>query len=301
MTTFGLLVSQVRQQLMGYALNQEAVAELAQDMTADDTSFTVVPGTASALSSGLVEIDDELIRIRSYDQQGDTAQVMGATYGRGAEGTVAAAHSRHALITTSPAFPKARIKEAINHTIQGMFPSLVVFGTAEITRSPVQYQYELPSDVSEVWYVTAQTVGPTKVWRPMVNWRFEPNADTTAFPTGKALQQLDFVTPGQAVRVVYAKRPKPLVNEGDELSATGFDERVADIVLYGTLKRLLPALEAGRLQQQAIEATERAQLVNVGSATKATGMYASLYSERLEEERNRMFSEAPNFATFQGS
>lgn len=301
MTTYGQLVQQVRQQLLGYALNQESMAELGASMGASDTTFTVDGETVGDVSRGMVEIDDELILVKKTDLTSSVATVMGGTNGRGYGGTTAAAHSSGALITSNPAFPKARIKEAISQTIRNLYPELVVFGETEITKLAPVVEYELPSECSDVWYITGQLVGPSKVAQPLQNWRYNPKARTANFASGKSIQILDFVTPGQAVKVVYAKEPSALSADSDAFTATGYPERYVDLVTYGACMRLLPALESARLQQQAVEATERATLVPPASAAKAMTMFAQLYQTRLAEEREQLFSDVPNYAMFQGS
>jgi hypothetical protein len=302
MTTFDQLVRQVRQQLLGFTLNQESVSELLVGMSPTDITFQADGETIGNLSRGLVEIDDELILVKKWDQTSGTVTVMGGLSGRGYEGTTAAGHNVHALITSNPAFPKARIKEAVNLTISTLYPELVVFSSTEITKLAPQIEYELPSDCSDVWYLTGQTIGPSKVAQPLPNWRYNPKARTANFPSGKSIQILDAVVPGQAVKVVYAKTPALLVNGTDDFAATtGYPDRYTDLVVYGTCMRLLPALEAARLQQQAVEATERATLVPPASASRAMAMYAQLYQQRLQEERDQLYSDVPNFAFFQGS
>jgi hypothetical protein len=301
-TTFDQLVRQVRQQLLGYALNQESVSYLAVAMNPSDTTFQADGESIGNLSRGMVEIDDELILVKKWDQTSGTVTVMGGLNGRGYEGTTAASHAQNALIISNPAFPRARIKEAINQTIQCLYPELVVFASTEITKLAPQVEYELPADCADVWYVTGQLIGPSKVAQPLPNWRYNPKARTSNFPSGKSIQILDYVTAGQAVKVVYAKTPNPLVNGSDDFAATtGYPERYTDLVVYGTCMRLLPALESARLQQQAVEATERAPLVPPQSAAKAMAMYAQLYQQRLAEERDQLYADVPNYAFFQGS
>jgi hypothetical protein len=301
MTTYGQLVQQVRQQLLGYALNQESMAELASSMTSTATTFQADGETIDNLSRGLVEIDDELILVKKTDSSSGTVTVMGGLSGRGYGGTTAASHSTAALITSNPAFPRARIKEAISQTIRNLYPELVVFGSTEITKLAPVYEYELPSDCSDVWYITGQTIGPSKVAQPLQNWRYNPKARTSNFASGKSIQVLDYVTAGQAIKVVYAKEPLALSADSDDFTTTGYPERYVDLVTYGACMRLLPALESARLQQQAVEATERAALVPPASAAKAMAMYAQLYQTRLAEEREQLFSDVPNYAMFQGS
>lgn len=302
MTTFDQLVRQVRQQLLGFAMNQESVSELGNSMTAVDTSFSCDAATVTNLSRGLVEIDDELILVKTYDSTSGVVSVMGLTNGRGYEGTTAASHASHALVTSNPAFPRARIKEAINQTIATLYPELVVFSSTEITKNAVVIEYELPSDLSDVWYVVGQLIGPSKVWQPLPNWRYNPKASPTSFASGKSLEVFDYVTPGQKIRVVYGKPPGTLsANADDFATVTGYPDRYVDLVIFGACMRLLPALESARLQQQSVEATERATLVPPASASRAMAMYAQLYQQRLTEEREQQFNDVPNFAFFQGS
>jgi hypothetical protein len=301
MTTFDQLVNEVRQQLLGYSMNQESVSELAVPMSDTDTTFTCDPGTVQNLSRGLVEIDDELILVKAYDAQSGVVSVMGLGNGRGYEGTTPAAHDQHAIVTSNPAFPRARIKKAINDTIRGLYPDLVVFDSTEITKLAPVVEYELPADVDDVWYLVGQTIGPSQAATPMPNWRYNPEARTSVFPSGKSIQIFDFVTPGQPIKVVYVKQPSTLSAGTDDFTLTGYPERCTDLVVYGACKRLVPALEAARLQLQSVETTERAPLVPPTSATKTAQLFASLYAERLEQEKAIQRAEIPNYAYFQGS
>lgn len=294
MTTFADLVTRVRQQIMGYAKDQAALSELAQPMTAADTSFTVATSTIGNVSQGLVEIGDELILVKSYDPTSGTVQVMGGANGRGAEGTVAADHAELSLVTSDPRFPRARIKEEVNNAILGTYPSLVGFGYTTISNVSVVFEYPMPAEATDVWAVADQTVGPSQVWMQGLNARFNPTADPTAFPTGKSIQLWDPVTPGRSMRVKYTKAPGALSADGDDFEAvSGLPDRCADLIVWGACSRLLPAYEGARLQQQAIEATERAPLVPPKSAVQVAAYYYQMYQQRLEEERQRMFHDHP--------
>lgn len=294
MTTYADLVNRVRQQIMGYAKDQVSVSELAQPMAAADTSFTVDTDTIGNLSQGLVEIEDELVLVKSYDAPSGVVQIMGGPNGRGAEGTTAADHAAQVLVTSDPRFPRQRIKEAISDTILGVYPDLVCFGYTNISNISVVYEYEMPADALDVWAVSDQLVGPTQVWMQGTRFRFNPSADPTAFPSGKSIQLFNAVTPGRAMRVKYVKTPVALANASDDFEAvSGLPDRCADLIVWGACSRLLPAYESARLQQQAVEATERAALVPPKSAATVASYYYQLYQQRLQEERNRMFLEHP--------
>lgn len=302
MPTFDQLVTRVKRELRGFTLDQDSVSELSAPMGAGDTTFSCDTATVQRLSRGLVEIDDELILVKGYDVTSGVVSVMGSANGRGAEGTTAAAHSSGALVISSPVFPRQVIKDALNDAIKGLYPSLVVFGTTDFAYNAAQVEYSLPAAAVDVWYVVGRWVGPEKVSAPMPNWRFNSKAYTTDFPTGKSIQLFDGVTPGQNVRVVYTKEPSVLSSGSDDFATvTGYAGTVADLVIWDACKRLLPSVLSARLQQTAVEASERAQLVSTRDISAAVQTYAALYAEGLQRERDRQFTETPNFATFQGS
>ncbi|MGA4942136.1 hypothetical protein [Streptomyces cinereoruber] len=302
MPTFDQLVTRVRRELRGYTLDQASMTVLSADMLAADTSFTVDLDDVTEVSRGLVEIDDELILVKQYDAQTGVVTVMGGTVGRGAEDTTAATHVAGALVTSSPTFPRSAIKGAINDSIRGLYPNLVVFDTVDFPYVAAQTEYPLPADVKDVWTVVGRWVGPEKVSGAMSNWRFNAEAYTADFPTGKSIQLWTGITPGQNVRVLYTREPSALsANSDDFATVTGYPERVADLVVWDTAKRLLPSLMSARLQQTSVESTERAQLVSTRDISNAVQTYAALYAERLQQERDRMYQENPTFQTFQGS
>lgn len=301
-TTFAQVQTRVRSHLLGYSRDQEQMTQLAASMAPTDLTFSVDTGTLGNLSRGVCQIDDELVLIKSVDPATGLATVMGGINGRGREGTVAVSHSANALVTNSPTFPNIRIQEAINDTLLGVYPHLVAFKTTNITKLAPQLEYTMPADALDVWYVTLQLVGPSRVWQPGPNWRFNPFADPTVFSTGKSIELLDGVVPGRQMRIVYASAVSTLTNASDDFATvSGLPERCVDMVTYGAVARLLPAFEPARLQQRVIESNQRAQLVPPQSATRAAQYYMGLYQQRLAEERDRMFTEIPNFQHYQGS
>lgn len=307
--TFNDIVSRVKQQLLGFSRDQAAISYLTQSMTASDVTFTVDTDTVKNVSRGLVEIGDELINVKGRDNSTGVVTVMANLNGRGVDGTTAVSHNVDDIVTADPRFPRQRIKEAINDTINGLFPHLWVTGSTEFPWIAARYEYPLPTDVEWVHYVTSNTIGPSGVWFPNSSWRFNSKASTTPgqvkptpTPTGKSLQIMrDFIVPGRNARIVYAKKPNTMTNLTDDFTpTTGFPERYIDMITYGACWRLLPAYESARLQQTSIEATERADLVPTGSASRASQYYYSLYQNRLNEERDLLFQENANYQTFNG-
>lgn len=301
MTTLEDLRQRVRSQVMGFTRDQYQVSTLTAPMTAADTTFTVKGATVRNLSRGMVEIDDELILIESIDQSVNVATVTGGVNGRGWEGSTPAAHSTDALVTMSPPIPRIRITEAINQTILACYPKIPVFSITEITKLAPQFEYQMPADAADIWYIVSDTVGPTQVHYPSPRWRFNTKAATDDFPTGKSVQLLDFVTPGRKIRIVYTKPPSLMVNASDTIVDTvGYDDRMAEAIVWGACSRIIPAYETARLQQMAIEGTERANLVPTSAAVKTAAYYETLFQQALDLEQDRMYNDTPNYAFWQG-
>jgi hypothetical protein len=230
--------------------------------------------------------------------------VAAGTNGRGIFGTTATTHSVNALVTADPDFPRSAIQREINNTIVAMYPSLPVFAQYDFPKVAARYEFDLPATTDQVYRVTADTIGPSRVWFPSQTWRFNPQASTTsdgnnASVTGKTLQIMDFIVPGRAVHVVTVQPPNTLVNMTDEYAATtGFFERSSDCVVYGTAARVLAGYEPARLQQKAVESTERGPLVPAGSATNAANYFWNLYYRRLQEEQDYIRRLYPEYQTF---
>lgn len=305
--TFNDLISRVKQNLLGYTKDQASITYLVQPMTATDTTFSVDPETVTNISRGITEIGDELLLVKKYDRPSGSVTVMAGTTGRGVESTTAASHPVNEIVTADPRFPRQRIKEAINDTIEALYPDLWVFGEFEFPWIAARYEYPIPADVEGIYRVETNTIGPSGVWFPNSSWRFNPQASTTPgqvkptpTPTGKTIQVMrDFIVPGRNVRVTYTKKPNILTNLDDDFTTTtGFEERIADLVIFGACWRMLPSYDAGRLQQQSIESTERAPLVPPGSASNAAQTYLRLYQMRLDQERDRLHRLFPMYQTF---
>lgn len=300
MTTLENLRQQVLAQILGFSRDQQQVSELAAPMTASDTSFTLDSNTARNISRGLVEIDDELILVKSLESTTSVATVIGLTNGRGRLGTTAASHSANALVTMSPLIPRISITNAINQTLLAMWPQIPIFATTEITKLAPVFEYQMPADTEEIWYIVSDTVGPTQVHYPSPRYRFNPKAPTSDFATGKSIQLLDFVTPGRAIRVVYSKAPTLLSTGSQELTVSGFDDRMSEAVVWGACARLVPAYETARLQQMAVETNERATVVPSQAGTRTAAYYEALFQQAVQRERDRIMNTVPNHAFWEG-
>ena len=120
MATFQNIVDETILALTGYTNRQDQATYLLANMGSSDLTFQVADGTV--LTRGLVEIDDELIWVDSFDRTSNTATI--APYGRGFRDTTATTHTVGTRVTIAPSFPRSVVRRNINLAIQGVYPDL---------------------------------------------------------------------------------------------------------------------------------------------------------------------------------
>jgi hypothetical protein len=300
--TLGDLKGRISQLLQGYTRNQQQIAWLSAPMTAVDTSFTVDTSVADKVSRGLVEIGNELLLINTFNKTSGLVSIAAGTNGRGRENTTPTIHSINDIVTMDPDYPNQRVTEAINDTIQATYPDLYVMSSFEFPKVAARYEYEMPVESEDVFRVTVDTIGPSRVWFPSQAWRYNPQASTQPIDgssTGKSLQIMDFIVPGRTVRVMYSKKPGQLMLDSDGYEAVvGYPERTIDMIQYGAVARLLSGVESARLQQKSVESTERAALVPTSAASNASQYFWNMYQKRMNEEVDRLHQLFPTYQTF---
>lgn len=294
MPTLQNLIDRVRQELSGFSQNQQQFTSLAANITNSQTSFTVADATQ--ISRGTIEVDNqELMLVQSVSPNTNTVNI--SSFGRGYSSTTASSHLSGTKIENSPIWPTVRITEAINDTLRGVYPNLWAVNTVSIPKISVVYEYGLPADAQEVINVQYQLIGPSHVWRFAQNWRFVGQANIATGElgsTGKSIFIGDDVVPGRQIFVTYRGEPHELVNLSDDFAATTLLPATAqDVIVYGACMKLSPQLEGPRLSISSVEASERAQYVQPGSASKVSQYYGQLYAQRLEQEASKLRDRYP--------
>lgn len=290
MSDFGQLADRVEAVLHGYTENTEASTWLVS--SANSTATTVSVYDASVIGRGYVQIDDEIVFVNSTDNVANTLTL--APWGRAQRGTTAAAHDQNAKVTMAPLFPRQEIKNAINNTIDAMYPSVFAIGTYDFDYVAAQYSYQIPAAVQNVLSVTYSIVGPTKEWFPARGWQLDRNADSDAFATTKSLSVYSGITPGQTIHVVYTKRPTLLVNDNDDYeTVTGFPSYSEDVVVYGAAFRMISFLDPSRLGPQSAAADILDGVRPNGSGQNASRFLYNIYQQRLNEVANNQRRQYP--------
>lgn len=285
MTLYVDLVNEISLNISGYTAKQDRTTHLTAGVNSSATSFSL--GNVTNIGKGIIEIDDELIWLDSYDRISSTATA--APYGRGYQGSTAASHSQYARVTIAPTFPRISIRRAISDTINAVYPRLWGVGTHTFTLQAARTTYSIPADAETVLYVSWQTTGPSQEWMRAKNWRLDRMANTTAYPTGNTISIYDRITPGRTVQVIYSKKPVVLVNDADVFTTvTGLQSSSKDVIVLGASYRLMSFIDPGRANYTSAEADLADSKIQYGSAAATARYFRTLYQERLNEEAGKL-------------
>lgn len=290
MTTLLDLVNETHLLLSGYTQRQDQATSLVNAIGASDLSFVVQSGTV--LSRGLVEIDDELIWVDSFDKTSNTAAV--APYGRGYRGTTAASHAAGTRVTIAPVFPRSAIERNINSAIDAVYPDL--FGTSSVTFpfSAARTTYPLPSDCIDIMGISWQTIGPSKEWLPIRHYRVDRMADPATWGGSKTVSISDGIIPGRTVTVRYTNKPTPMVNTSDVFeTVTGLPSSAREVIVLGAAYRMAVYLDLGRVPATAAEAAAQGTTNPIGSAANLSRVLKQMYNDRLTIEVRRQQEQFP--------
>lgn len=285
MSTFGQLTDQVLQSLQGDSLDQSEQTFITAPVSDSDLTF-IVDETAF-ISQGLCEIGDELLWVKQINSDINTITV--SPFGRGYRSTVAQAWDAGTAIVNNPRYSRARVKQTINTAVINSYPDLYGLKTTEFSYVGARLAYELPEELDQIHNMSWESVGPSKVWIPITEYFYTPDADPTSFPSGKSVTISNSIIPGRTVRVTYIAAPDPMVDESDSFTTTtGLSLSAEECIVYGACYRLLGFVEAPRLQTDSVETSQRSQLVPPGSAINAGQFFYNLYQIAMQQERERL-------------
>lgn len=293
MPTLNEMVDEVKSKLIGYTMNQDKVTYVnnATGLTATSTAIEV--GSSNNFAKGIIEIDDELLWIDSYNKTTATLNVV-PNFGRGYLGTAPAPHSRYAQITLSPTFPRVNIKQAINDTINAVGDKLYSVTSTTFTYNSAVSTYALPDDAHDVLSVTWESTGPSKEWIPVKRWRQDKMASATAFDSTQTVSIYDPITSGRTVLVWYTTPPDTLTaNSEDFADVTGLPETSKDVIVLGACYRLLSFLDAGRINVTSAEADLNDSKVPSNAGGSVSRYVYALFQSRLNEEAGRLQNNYP--------
>ena len=289
MSTFKDLIDETNLALTGYTNRQDQATYLLSNIASTDLSFTVADGTV--LTRGLVEIDDELIWVDSFDRTTNTATIP--AYGRGFRDTTPSNHTAGSRVTITPSFPRSVIRRNINLAIDGVYPDL--FGTyyTEFPWQAARTTYALPAEAIDVIACSWQTIGPSREWLPVRHYRVDRTAYPLVWNTGKTVSIREGIIPGRPVMVTYTKKPSTLTYDTDDFAMTGLADSAREVIILGAAYRTAFYLDLGRVPAATGEADAQQANDPVGTAVNIGRAIQQLYQQRLLVEVRRLQEQFP--------
>jgi hypothetical protein len=293
MPTLSDMIDEVKVNLQGYTLRQDRITYLANAGGISNSSTSVTVGSSSNLAKGIIEIDDELILVDTYDKASNTLTIMPG-FGRGYQHSTAVAHNQYAPVILAPSFPRMSVKQAINDTISSLYPKLWTNATTTLTYNPAVTTYPLPVGTEDITTLSWESIGPSKEWIPITNWRLDPVANTTAFPSGNSVSIRDRITAGRTIQVAYRKAPEILSNSSDEFTTvSGLPASCRDVVILGAAYKMLSYIDAGRVNLTSAEADAADTKTPSTAGTSVSKYIFALYQQRLNEESSKLSGQYP--------
>jgi len=292
MTTLLDMINEVSMNLSGYTLQQDRATHITADVAATASTIaapiTLSLASTDSVGKGVVEIDEELFWVDNYDRVGNTATI--APYGRAYLGTTLAAHTAGTKVTIAPTFPRFTIKRAINDTISAIGSSIFAANTTTITSNSAVSAFRLPTtgttlNIRNILAIAYQALGSSKEWIPIRSYRFDGNANSTAFTSGQTVSIYDYIPSGRSVQVVYSTDPTPFTaNTENFATQTGLPDSCKDLIILGATYRLLSNLDPARASMVSPQADETDSKRPYGSSQSLTKQVYALFNQRLNEE-----------------
>jgi hypothetical protein len=286
------MIDEVLVNLAGYTFQQDRSTYITSAVSTT-TSTSASPlilslGSTDSVGKGILEIDEELLWVDSFDRVANTATV--SPYGRGYLGTTAATHAADAKVTISPTFPRFNVKRAINDTIRSLGANIFSVKATTFTFNAAVSTYAFSNlNIKNILTISWQSIGPSKEWVPIRRWDFDSSANAAAF--GYTTEQVQTITLGEApisgrtVKIIYATDPEPFTSNSQVYTTvTGLPESTRDVVILGAAYRLLSFLDPARAAQVSPQADETDSKRPFGASQTATKQLYALYTQRLNEE-----------------
>jgi hypothetical protein len=282
-TLFADLIDETALSLTGYTSRQDQATYLTAGINSTQLTLQVQDGTV--LTRGLLEIDDELIWVDSFNRTTNTATI--APYGRGFRNTEPSAHSAGARVTVSPSFPRSVIRKNLNQAIDAIYPDLFGVYYSTFIFQAARTTYALPQEAIDILGLSWQTIGPSLEWLPIRHYRVDRMANPIVWNTGKTISISDGIIPGRTVQATYTKKPTQLQYDTDDFTMTGLPDSAREVIMLGAAYRTAAYLDMGRVPAATAEADSMQQQDPIGSAANISRYFYQLYQQRLQIEVRR--------------
>lgn len=219
-----------------------------------------------------------------------------ATVDPGQYGSTSASHVNGSTVFVNAKFSNFEIFTELCNEMQSLSAAgLYRVATLDLTYSAAIEAYNLTSvtSIEDVVAVSYETIGSTREYLPIHNWRLQRNLPTGDFASGFALTINDYVDPGRTVRVVYRTAYTLPTALSDDIVTAGFPSSALDVLAMGTALRLSVSREIRRNFNEEQGDPRRPEEVPPGANNQAPAGLARKYQERRAEEVGKLLRRYP--------
>lgn len=234
----------------------------------------------------IIMIDAELMFVSAVS----STTPMTLTVVRGWLDSVAVAHNAVGLpVFVNPRVLRQDVLDFMNECLHIIFPTVYKVTTVEKVYASADIGYDLVSTLQDIIAVNVEMDADAKYWKPIGDYKFIPNANTTSFPSGKAVMVRVSLPTGALIRVTYSEPFTQIATEADDLeSALGLADFMTDLPFYYAMSRLMAIEEVERSDSKSASSHQRAQDVPGFLALRTGEWYKTRYDDLLENSANRL-------------
>lgn len=251
------IIERLYQQWLTPPDDQDILVALALDV--DDVNEEirlgkfVIPEDEQLLRQGsILELDQELVRVQTYDAVSGAVTVI-----RGQYGTVPTAHTQPLFIAINPSYTRASVFEAVADNIIALSPRLYTVGVEYL--STVSAGVFPINDNLAVQVLSAWGEG----WSGSTNIHSEV-VDFHQLAGGRAIIA-NFPGAAGSMWFRYRRRMAKPATEGDELVDLGVDDRWIGVVIVGAAADLMVGKDIPATQVEWVKSVLEAENIRVGT------------------------------------
>lgn len=287
------MVDEVKRHLLGGT--PENLNRLATSANSSVTTITYEFATAGGINTGaVIEIDTELMYVWSVN-----TSTLVATVQRGYAGTTAASHSSGALIYVNPKFSQFAIFTALNQEIVDLSsPTNGLFWVDTVDLTSVSgtsgYDFDIADyiDIHEVHYEADSAM---LAWKRVDDYRLVQAADSTDFPSGRALMINEWIgESGGIVHVTVKRSFTQFASISADATTTNLASTMLDIPPLGAMVRLTATRGVKRAFDESQGEPRRAAEVNEQAMIQNSSAILSLRRQRINSEAARLKQQYPH-------
>ena len=240
----------------------------------------------------IIQINDEYMLVIATTGTGPLV----LTVERGWLGSTKTVHTDKDPVYVNPRVLGDEVLEHINECLDHMFPTIFVPDVKTLTYNASAIGYDLASNVGLIYRVDGELDSAATYWAELKDIRFLPDADTTDFPSGKALILHASMKQGSKIRVLYGKPFINVTSAQDLETDGGLKDYMTRLPFYYAMAKLMPIQEVNRADSSGASSHQRAQDVPPFLALRTGDWYNARYRDLLTSARVRQrFETKPGY------